>query len=93
MANCDKQASHDQFLSFFQYNKESQICINVFTLFLPQAPLVSPGRRASPAIQEEEDQMGLLVCLQVLGVLEPKVRERNISVFCVSRGDEVTQQG
>lgn len=55
--------------------------------------MVSPGRRASPAIQEEEDQMGLLEVLEVLEVLEPKVRERNISLFCVSRGDEVTQQG
>lgn len=35
--------------------------------------MASLGRRASPASQEEEDLMGLPVCLLVLEVLEPKV--------------------
>lgn len=35
--------------------------------------MVSPGPRASPATREEEEKTGLLVCLQVLEVLEPKV--------------------
>lgn len=49
----------------------------------PQAPLVSLGRKVNPAIQEEEEQMGLLVCLEALEVLEPKVRESAYFVFPV----------
>lgn len=55
--------------------RETDSDSNTFPPSPLQAHMVSPGPRASPATREEEEKTGLLVCLQVLEVLEPKVRE------------------
>lgn len=49
---------------------------NVFASPSLQAPLVFPGQRAYLAFQEEEELMVVQVYLEVLEVLEAKVREQ-----------------
>lgn len=50
--------------------------VNIFISSPPQAPLVSLGQRVCRASQEEEDQMGLPVCLEVLEDLALRVKEK-----------------
>lgn len=49
--------------------------LNQFPLFTPQAQSVFLGQRVSLVFQEEEELMASQVCLEVLEVLELKVRQ------------------